>query len=708
MTTSASTPLPLRRIALIGNPNVGKSSLFNVLTGLRQKVGNYAGVTIDKHVGTWEWRPNEVLTVIDLPGLYSLFAKSPDERVVLSPLLDPQHPDRPDLLVVVLDASQLQRSLLLLDQVRCLSLPIVVALNRLDVARNQGHHVDIQALEQALDFPIFPINARTSEGVGYLTAAIEQARGVESPSAAFEADWQRALQHIVPVQHPFLAKLLISQHSHLSHLSAEQHQDIEELIQQHKLDVLALQTNDTKTRLEHIKGLIQKTLQHQPLETPSLTERLDAFLLHPIGGYLVFFGLLLLVFQAIFSWASMPMDWIDSIFAVSSDALNETLPDGLLTNLLVDGIWAGIGGVVIFVPQIAILFTLIALLEETGYMARVMLLTDKTMSRFGLNGKSMVPLISGAACAVPAIMAARNISSWRERLTTIFVTPLMSCAARLPVYIIFIAMAVPTTTVWGIFSLQSLVLGGLYLGGFIAALLSAWVLNRLWKPEADAATSPFVLELPIYQIPQWRSIGITVYQKTKDFVFEAGKIILAISIILWVLATYGPPHAMEQAEQTAIELYEQQPDLAVSQEALIASKQLEASYIGQLGHFIEPVIRPLGYDWKIGIALITSFAAREVFVSTMATIYSVGDAEEDSIPLLEKLRKDQNTYTGQPTFTPAVSYSLLVFYLFAMQCMATLAIVKRETGSWNWAMLQLVYMTGLAYVGAWLTYQWWS
>lgn len=707
MITSASTPLPLKSIALIGNPNVGKSSLFNVLTGLRQKVGNYAGVTTDKHVGTWEWRPDETLTVIDLPGLYSLFAKSPDERVVLSPLLDPQHPDRPDLLVVVLDASQLQRSLLLLDQVRCLSLPIVVALNRIDVAKQQGHHVDIQILEQALNFPIFPINARTNEGVGYLTAALEQARCVESASVTFEADWQRALQHIIPVQHPFLAKLIVSQHSHLSHLSTEQHRHIEELIEQYKLDVLALQTNDTKNRLTHLEGIIQKALQHQPLGTPTFTERLDALLLHPIGGYLVFFGLLLLIFQAIFSWASVPMDWIDSIFAVSSDVLKETLPNSLLKDLLVDGIWTGIGGVVIFVPQIIILFTLIALLEETGYMARVMLLTDKTMSRFGLNGKSMVPLISGAACAVPAIMATRNIPSWRERLTTIFVTPLMSCSARLPVYIIFIAMAVPATTVWGIFSLQSLVLGSLYLGGFVAALLSAWLLNRLWKYE-ETATSPFVLELPIYQIPQWRSIGITVYQKTKDFVFEAGKIILAISIILWVLATYGPPQAMEQAEQTAIELYEQQPNLAISQEALIASKKLEASYIGQLGHLIEPAIRPLGYDWKIGIALITSFAAREVFVSTIATIYSVGDAEEDSTPLLEKLRKAQNTYTGQPTFTPAVSYSLLVFYLFAMQCMATLAIVKRETGSWNWALLQLVYMTGLAYIGAWLTYQWWS
>lgn len=708
MITSTTAPLSLKRIALIGNPNVGKSSLFNVLTGLRQKVGNYAGVTIEKYVGTWPWRKDEVLTVLDLPGLYSLFAKSADERVVLPPLLDAEHPERPDLLVVVLDASQLQRSLLLLDQVRCLALPIVVALNRIDVAETQGQSIDVAALEEALKLPLVPINARTGEGIGYLTAALEQATAATPPQAALQEDWAQALQHIVAVEHPFVAQLLLSQHSYLSHLNAEQHQHIEELLHQHQLDLLALQTADTKARLERLAPIAAATIKTPETPKPSLTDQLDAILLHPIGGYLVFFALLLLVFQAIFSFASVPMDWIDGVFAAGADGWRAILPESLLTDLLVDGIWAGIGGVVIFVPQIAILFTLIALLEETGYMARVMLLTDKTMSRFGLNGKSMVPLISGAACAVPAVMAARNIPSWRERLTTIFVTPLMSCSARLPVYIIFIAIAVPATTVWGIFSLQSLVLGGLYLGGFVAALLSAWLLNRLWKDKEPVKSGSFVLELPTYQLPQWRSIGITVYQKTKDFVVEAGKIILAISIVLWVLATYGPPKAMEAAEREAVELYTDNSTLAISQEALIASKQLEASYIGHLGHWIEPVIRPLGYDWKIGIALITSFAAREVFVSTMATIYSVGDADEDNAPLLEKLRNDQNAYTGQPTFTPAVSYSLLVFYLFAMQCMATLAIVKRETGSWKWALLQLVYMTGLAYVGAWLTYQWWS
>lgn len=706
MTNPIHTPLPLRRIALVGNPNVGKSSLFNALTGLRQKVGNYAGVTIDKYVGTWHWKPDEPLTVLDLPGLYSLFAKSPDERVVLPPLLDARHPDRPDVVVAVVDASQLTRSLLLVDQLRCLGLPLVVALNRLDVAVLQGVEVDPVALEEALDLPVVAINARLGEGIPHLAKALERATLPRPKSNPMLEDvWQHELQLITPFDDPFLAKLLVSQHSYLSHLSAEQHQHIGELVYKYQLTPLALQTEDTKGRLEHLEAISQRvstTLQPNKI---TFTDRLDAFLLHPVGGYLVFFALLLLVFQAIFSLASAPMDWIDGGFAAVADAMRETLPESLLTDLLVDGIWSGIGGIVIFVPQIAILFALIALLEETGYMARVMFLTDKTMSRFGLNGKSIVPLISGAACAVPAIMATRNITSWRERLTTIFVTPLMSCSARLPVYIIFISLVVPATTIWGVFGLQSLVLGALYLGGFVAALCSAWLFSRLLGRQTNSAAPVFVMELPSYQLPQWRSVGITVYQKTREFIVEAGKIILAISIILWVLASYGPPQAMHQAEQEAITWYERDSSLAESQEHLIAAKQLEASYIGHIGHFIEPVIRPLGYDWKIGIALLTSFAAREVFVSTMATIYSVGDAEDDAEPLLEKLRTDYNTYTKQPTFTPAVSYSLLVFYLFAMQCMATLAVVQRETRSWKWSMLQVLYMTGLAYLGAWLTYQ---
>jgi ferrous iron transport protein B len=695
--------IKVQRVALLGNPNAGKTSLFNGLTGLRQKVGNYSGVTIDKNMGTWLFHTGETIELIDLPGIYSLFAKAPDERVVLPPLLDPNNEDKPDVLIVVLDASQLTRSLLLLDQLRSFRFPIVVALNMIDEAQIQGTQVDVAALEQALQLPVVPINARAQSGLLALQAAVlELPSTFKTKPVSLEHLWQDELFQLVPFQNTLQAKLILSQYEHLPFLSEQQQKEIANIIQKHNLNPLELQAQDAQARLKRLNQIVEKTTTQEPV-AKTLTDRLDKILLHPVSGYLLFFLLLLLVFQAIFSWASGPMDLIDQFFAESASYLKGVLPDTLLSDLLIDGIWAGIGGIVIFIPQIAILFGIIALLEESGYLSRVMFLTDKTMSRFGLNGKSIVPLVSGAACAVPAIMATRNISSWRERMISIFVTPLMSCSARLPVYIIFISLIVPATAVLGPFSLQSLVLGALYLGGFIAALLSASLLNLIWKPSGDEQASVFVLELPTYKLPSWHGIAITIYQKTSEFVLEAGKIILAISVILWVMATYGPPKAMEEAEATAIELYKNDPSLAESAEALVASKQLEASFVGHVGHFIEPVIRPLGYDWKIGIALITSFAAREVFVSTMATIYSVG-AEEEA-PLLEKLRQEKNSETGEPLFSMAVSISLLVFYMFAMQCMATLAIVQRETKSWKWPLLQLVYMTALAYIGALIAYQ---
>ncbi len=704
MTTTIEA-VPVKRIALLGNPNAGKSSLFNGLTGLRQKVGNYSGVTIDKNVGTWLFSTGKAVELLDLPGIYSLFARAPDERVVLPPILDPTSEDRPDVLIVVLDASQLTRSLLLLDQARQFGFPIVVALNMLDIAASQGCSIDAEYLQRALQLPVVPINARTQSGLLALQAAVLELPPVAPlPLEASEAVWQNELQQWYTTNNLLHAKLLLSQYEHLPFLTDVQRQGIAALVAKYQLDPLSLQTADAKARLKRLTPIAEQASQ-QEKKRITLTDQLDRFFLHPVSGYVIFFGLLLLIFQAIFNLAAAPMEWIDGMFAEAGAYLHGALPDTLLTDLFLDGILAGIGGIVIFIPQIAILFGLIAILEETGYLSRVMFLTDKTMSRFGLNGKSIVPLVSGAACAVPAIMATRSITSWRERLTTIFVTPLMSCSARLPVYVIFISLIVPATAGWGPFGLQSLLLGSLYLGGFLAALISAWLLNKLWKKEAEEKDTVFVLELPSYKWPQWRSIGITIYQKTSEFVLEAGKIILAISIILWVLATYGPPKAMQEAEQTAVVLYQDNPTVANSEAELVASKRLEASYIGQIGHFIEPVIRPLGYDWKIGIALITSFAAREVFVSTMATIYSVGDADEVEVPLLEKLRQEKHPETGEPLFNVAVSVSLLVFYLFAMQCMATLAIVQRETRSWKWPLLQFVYMTALAYFGALVAYQ---
>lgn len=703
--TTTTPALDIQNIALLGNPNAGKSSLFNALTGLNQKIGNYSGVTIDKNIGTWKFSDGKAVNLIDLPGIYSLFAKSPDERVVLDPLFNLEHKERPDLILLVLDASNLTRSLLLLDQIRRFDFPIVVVLNMLDVANNRGLEIDLKQLEQEINLPFVTINARLQSGLETLEQVIqrlEPPKENKSPSVFTEV-WEQEINEQIPLQNSFHARLLLSQYQHLQFLSTTEKTFLSNIVTQHQLDVVELQTQDSQQRLTKLKAFTEK-IATIPKPVVTLTERLDKLLLHNVGGYVIFFTILLFVFQAIFNLATPPMDFIESSFESLSVWLANALPESLLRDLFIDGIVAGIGGIVIFVPQIVILFAIISILEETGYMARVMFLTDKTMSRFGLNGKSIVPLISGTACAVPAIMATRNISSWKERLTTIMVTPLMSCAARLPVYIIFISLIVPSTAVFGPFSLQSLVLAGLYLGGFLAALISGIIFNKILSKDIQE-DSFFIMELPSYKLPQWRSVGITIYQKTSDFVWEAGKIIIAISIILWVLATYGPPAAMQEAEAEAIELYQKQPHLAESEAALIASKQLEASYIGHIGHFIEPVIRPLGYDWKIGIALITSFAAREVFVSTMATIYSVGDADGTEGSLLDKLRNEKNPETGALVFSTATSFSLLVFYLFAMQCMATLAIVQRETKSWKWPMIQLAYMTALAYFGALLTYQ---
>ncbi|MFT5646906.1 MAG: ferrous iron transport protein B [Aureispira sp.] len=703
--TTTTQALDIKNIALLGNPNAGKSSLFNALTGLNQKIGNYSGVTIDKNTGTWKLSDGKAVDLIDLPGIYSLFAKSPDERVVLDPLFNLESKDRPDLILLVLDASNLTRSLLLLDQIRVFNFPIVVVLNMLDVANNRGVEIDLKKLEQKINLPFVTINARLQTGLEALEQAVQQSEfssKTPTPPMLTEA-WEQEIHEQIPVQNNFHAKFLLSQHEYLQFLSATQKTFLASVVHKYDLDLIELQTQDSQKRLTKL-NIFTEEIASVPKNVVTLTERLDKVLLHNVGGYLIFFTILLFVFQAIFNLSTPPMDWIENSFSEFSVWLASLLPESLLTDLLIDGIVAGIGGIVIFIPQIVILFAIISMLDETGYMARVMFLTDKTMSRFGLNGKSIVPLISGTACAVPAIMATRNITSWKERLTTIMVTPLMSCAARLPVYIIFISLIIPSAAVFGPLSLQSLVLAGLYLGGFLAALISGAIFNKI-LPNDTKEDSFFIMELPSYKLPQWKSVGITIYQKTSNFVWEAGKIIIAISIILWVLATYGPPAAMQQAEQDAIELYQNQPNIAESEAALVASKQLEASYIGHVGHFIEPVIRPLGYDWKIGIALITSFAAREVFVSTMATIYSVGDADGTEGTLLDKLRNERNPKTGELVFSTATSFSLLVFYLFAMQCMATLAIVQRETKSWKWPMIQLVYMTALAYFGALLTYQ---
>ncbi len=649
------------RIALAGKPNSGKSSLFNQLTGLNQKTGNFPGVTVEKRTGSFT--VNGVSAdLMDLPGIYSLYARTLDEKIVAEIFANQESEYYPDEVVVIADATNLKNSFLLLTQLIDLGLPVVLALNMMDLAAKAGQSIDIKKLSFALDIPVVMINARNGQGIDELKEILAKRT---KPSS----------RKIVPAES-------LGVHNGVA---VEKYQGAEII-----------------RRYEFIQNLLsQVIIKASNPEWKKTSHRIDKILTHKVWGYLIFFALLFLIFQSIFAWAQIPMDFIDNQFASISNWLDNSLPDGPLFDLISQGIIPGIGGIIIFIPQIAVLFAFISVLEETGYMARVVFLMDKIMRRFGLNGKSVVPLISGWACAIPAIMATRTIENWKDRLITIFVTPFMSCSARLPVFTILVALTIPDKMIWGFINLQGLVMMGLYLLGFLAAILSALAMKFLIKVKER---SYLIMELPMYRVPMWRNVGLTIVDKTKAFVFEAGKVILAISVVLWVLASFGPGKVMENAEQTVLE---QSSNLRLTEQGLadrVAAYKLEHSYAGMIGKGIEPVIRPLGFDWKIGIALITSFAAREVFVGTIATIYSLGSTE-DQLTIRERLENEVNPETGGPRFTMAVGFSLLIFYTFAMQCMSTIAIVKRETGGWKWPLIQLGYMTSLAYVSALLAYQ---
>ncbi|UFH52952.1 ferrous iron transport protein B [Spirosoma sp. KNUC1025] len=696
-------------IALIGNPNAGKSSLFNQLTGLRQKTGNFPGVTVDKKSGTWPIDTQTIATVVDLPGIYSIYPKSLDEQIVTDILANPDHPDYPDVAVVVIDASNLHRNLLLFTQVADLGVPVVLALNMLDVARQEGKDVNAVRLAMLLNVPVVRINARTGEGLNQLTKAVVEQ--IQQPSVSGELFFDPAQEapglitdtkDQYKLTNNYLALQYVIQHDGFTFLNRQQQLGLDTIIDEHQFNERTFQAGETIARYKSIATIVDTVIENRRVSNrPTWSRKLDRVLLHPIWGYTIFLFILLLIFQAIFAWAQPFMDGIDAGVAWLNGQLKESLPAGPLTDLLTDGILAGIGGILVFIPQIAFLFLLVSLLEESGYMSRVMVIMDRIMRKFGLNGRSVVPLISGVACAVPAIMATRSIGTRRDRLITILVTPLMSCSARLPIYTILIALVVPSHRVLGVFNLQGLALMALYLLGLVSALLAAYVLKLFLHSKER---SFFIMELPTFKLPRWNHVALTVWESVRAFVWEAGRVILAISIILWVLASYGPGDAMNQAETQA-----RQQSTGVSTEELqnrIASERLEASYAGVFGHFIEPAIRPLGYDWKIGIALLSSFAAREVFVGTMSTIYSIGDgADEEGTTIRERLRQERNPQTGGPMYTPALAWSLLVFYVFAMMCMSTLAATQRETKSWKWPAVQLIYMMTLAYVSAFATYQ---
>ena len=645
-------------IALLGNPNTGKSTIFNLLTGLRQHIGNFPGVTVDKKIGEFIYE-NKKHIITDFPGTYSIYPRSKDEEVVYSVLADKTHPDYPELAIIIVDASNLERNLFLFTQIFDLQIPSILVLNMSDIANRRGKKINIQQLRE--EFPgviIVETSARVKIGIDRLIESIHSFTP-QNTNKKFIDDFQL-----------------------------------------YEIDDTINQTLDTEKRYTKIRSLLNSVVKEKEVTEDSKSSKIDRILVHPILGYLIFTLVLFILFQFIYVFASFPMDLIDGTFSNISAWLNETLPQGYFSDLISQGIIPGIGGVVVFVPQIALLFLFLSILEESGYLARVVFIMDRLMRPLGLNGKSVVPLLSSIACAIPGVMAARTISNWKERIITILVSPLMSCSARIPVYTLLIALVIPSKLIFGFINLQGLVLFALYSLGLVSAVVVSVIMNFFIKSKEK---SFLLLEMPSYKMPRWGNISLNVLEKVKVFVLQAGKVILAISIILWALATFGPSDRMKNVEKSLKKEISFQKLTPEQQQHKIAAEKLANSYIGIIGKSIEPIIRPIGYDWKIGISLITSFAAREVFVGSLATIYAVQEDGEENKSLLNRLRDEKRT-DGTKVYSLATGVSLMVFYVYAMQCMATLAVVKRETKSWKWPLFQIAFMGVLAYLGAFITF----
>jgi len=694
-------------IALVGNPNSGKSSLFNILTGMNQKVGNFPGVTVEMKTGGCKISEDLDGNILDLPGTYSLYPKRADEWVAYRVLME-QDRIRPDIVILVADASNLKRNLLFCSQIIDLKKPVVVALTMMDLAKKKGTKIDIPGLERELGVPVVGVNPRKNKGITSLKKAIQlvaDSRYVP-PRDFIEHDKQNkravdSVKNIFPQISTYAATHYLINHENFS-LTEDLQRQVEKIEEENKFNPTRTQAEEIMRRYGRIKHIMQQSVvESDPLERTMMSEKIDNILLHRSWGYLILLTVLFFLFQSVFWIARYPMDGIEWLFSQLSYWLTNFLPANWFTNLFINGIVAGLSGIFLFVPQIMILFGLITLLEDSGYMARISFLTDKLMRKVGLNGKSVMPMISGYACAVPAIMSARNIENNKERLLTIMVTPLMSCSARLPVYTILISLIIPSKLYFGVLSLQGLVMMLLYLFGTIMALIVSWVMK--WFIQSKEK-SFFILELPVYRSPRWKNALYTMVSKAKIFVFDAGKVIMIISIVLWVLSSYGPPQQMEKIKNQFSELKKQESNHVEEIGREEKSKLLEFSFAGLLGKKIEPIISPLGFDWKIGIALITSFAAREVFVGTMATLYSVEQVADKKSSTLRQKMAAARREDGSIVYNLATGLSLLIFYVLAMQCMSTIAVVKRETRSWKWPIIQLVYMTGLAYLMSFIVY----
>jgi ferrous iron transport protein B len=689
------------KIALAGNPNSGKTTLFNAITGHNQRTGNFPGTTVEKKTGEVVLANGIELSITDLPGFYSMHPKGEDEAVSVDAILSNTKQAQYDKIIFVADASNLKRSLLLCTQLIDLELPVVIALNMQDVATNKGIRIDLELLSRKMLVPVVAINARKAKGVSDLVECVQKTHPLPRtsyfPSNMAEKSMADAVEKVTGIKNYYANTLLSERPKLLGNEKASMQMLTKGLgfdTQKHKSD----DSLERYARIEEILHTVQKVDKKVLVKEFSL--RIDRILTHKVYGFGIFLLTFFLLFQAIYTLAEYPMNWIESIFNWGSVFVLTHWPDGILSHVVANGIIPGLGGVLVFLPQIMILFAFLTILEDSGYMARVSFIMDRLMRNLGLNGKSVVPLIGGMACAVASILSTRNIENKKERLITILVTPFMSCSARLPVYVILISLIVDENYLFGFISMQGLLLLGMYLLGILATVFFSVLLNKLIK---QTEKNYFIMELPVYKWPVWRNIYYSMVNKSRDFVTEAGKVIMAVSVVLWFLGSYGPADSFEKLEQkyaSAAIVNSLSADEIASR---LAAEKLESSYAGLFGKFIEPAIRPLGYDWKIGIALLSSLAAREVFVGTMSTIYSIGN-EEDTKTLREKMlqAKDVN---GNPIYTIPVAISLMVFYAFSLQCISTIAVTKRETGSWKWAIIQFLFMTSVAYLSSLAIYQ---